>query len=310
MKRYLCWLAVLGLAVVPDWASAFQPCWYPRRPCLPYYPPAPPVYVVPCIPVYEVPLPPPRIYTTPQQPAKPSSGPAAAAPKPATPPIPPAAATTPNVEPTFRPVGGTPPPPTSELIRSAGGATKTPLLVPELPAKPDATSPKLPPIELPALPGGTDAKPPMMPATPSPAPAPLDPGPMAPEQPKRPGNDPLPPLVLPPDSPAGPSGVVPPMGGPSTSRSSPLTGGVKGGPTVQVYPATGTATGATRQIGFFNHTNQDIELVIEGRAVKLPRKAYIHAEVPPTFRWKHGENAVENATVPDGAAGLDVLFRE
>jgi len=46
------------------------------------------------------------------------------------------------------------------------------------------------------------------------------------------------------------------------------------------------------------------------KAVTLPGKTYIHAEVPPAFTWKYGDNAAESATVPAGAAGLDVVFRE
>ena len=88
-------------------------------------------------------------------------------------------------------------------------------------------------------------------------------------------------------------------------RSSPLAAGPKAGPTVQVFPATGSRPAATgtRKVGFFNHTDKDLDLVIEGKAVRLPRKTYLQAEVPPAFTWKHGANAAESATVPAGAAG-------
>ncbi|MBX9625592.1 MAG: hypothetical protein K2X82_17430, partial [Gemmataceae bacterium] len=114
--------------------------------------------------------------------------------------------------------------------------------------------------------------------------------------------DALPPLVLPPDVPGGPSGVVPG----STSKASPL-----GGPSVQVLTASGASTAAgTRTVGFFNHTGKAVELVIDGRAVTLPRKSYLHAEVPPAFKWRYNGNPAEAATVPDDAAGLDIVFRE
>jgi hypothetical protein len=151
-------------------------------------------------------------------------------------------------------------------------------------------------------------------ATPTPAPPPSEvepafslpklPGiPAVPETKKAGSNDSLPPLVLPPESAGGPSGVVPE----STSRSSPLSAGVR----VQVFIATGSLTAATtRRIGFFNHTNRDLDLVIEGRPVTLPRKSYIHAEVPATFSWRHSDNPAQPTTVPAGSPGLDVLFRE
>jgi hypothetical protein len=110
----------------------------------------------------------------------------------------------------------------------------------------------------------------------------------------------LPPLTLPPDGP------------PTTSRASPLAAVRKSGPTVQVFPAVATTapTNGTRNVGFFNHTNTDVDLVIEGKSVKLPKKTYLHAAVPPTFTWKHGTNPAESATVPAGAAGIDVVFRD
>jgi hypothetical protein len=112
----------------------------------------------------------------------------------------------------------------------------------------------------------------------------------------------LPPLVLPPDVPGGPSGVVPG----STSRSSPV-----GGPSVEVVRVAGAPRlAATRKVGFFNHTGRAIELVIDGRAVTLPRKSYLHAEVPPAFKWRYNDSPSESATVPDDAAGLDIVFRE
>jgi hypothetical protein len=110
----------------------------------------------------------------------------------------------------------------------------------------------------------------------------------------------LPPLTLPPESSA-----VSPLGPPVISKSSPLTGGVK----VKLLPAAGRpAEGPTRRVGFFNHSDRDLELVIEGNAVKLPRKTYVHADVPPTFTWKHSETTPAATTVPAGAAGLDVVF--
>ena len=76
------------------------------------------------------------------------------------------------------------------------------------------------------------------------------------------GKDDLPPIVLPPEGTGTSSGVIP-----STSRSSPLTGAIK----TQVFAASGGAVAGTlRKIGFFNHTNRDLELVIEGRTVTLP----------------------------------------
>jgi hypothetical protein len=162
------------------------------------------------------------------------------------------------------------------------------------------------PLEIPRIPGSDSS--PVVPspnAVPTPAPAPsASTEPLS--EPRKILNgkdikDDLPPLVLPPETLKGPSGVIP-----STSRSSPLTGAVK----VQVFAAAGSVSGQLRKVGFFNHTNRDLELVIAGKAVKLPKKSYLTAELPVKFTWKHSGGAAETATVPEGAAGLDLLFQE
>jgi hypothetical protein len=176
------------------------------------------------------------------------------------------------------------------------GTKLPPLELPRDDLKPPAVeppAPKLPPLELPGSTG---------PAVPTPAPAPDAPTP-APKN-----ADALPPLTLPPDTP-----VVEP---PTVAKSSPLTGGARE-PKVSVFPASGTATspvagaaGGLRKVGFFNHTDRDLALVIDGKAVTLPAKSYIHAQVPPTFTWKHGKQPAATETIPADAAGLDVLFRD
>ncbi|HEY1189284.1 MAG TPA: hypothetical protein VGE74_16650, partial [Gemmata sp.] len=162
-------------------------------------------------------------------------------------------------------------------------------------------APKVPALELPKVEG--PSKLPDVPgasAVPVPAPAPdaliPPPGVSVPRNP-----DALPPLTLPPDSPVAPDVK------PTEAKSSPLTGAVK----VSVFPASG-AVGANglRKIGFYNHTSRDLALVIEGQAVKLPAKTFLHAHLPPTFTWKHTDRHAVKETVPGNASGVDVLFRE
>lgn len=276
MKRYLCCLSVFALAAIPDWASAYHPCGWPPPPCgYPiYYPPV--VYV----PIYQPPLAPPKVHITPARTA-PLATPQAATP-----------------EPEFRPAGGkrttddTPAPKVEPAAKPS---------VPPPAPKTGGSDEQIPPLKLP------DTGEPK-PAVPSPAPAPPpDTGAVIPPKtPAAPGPKPpfdpgsLPPLTLPPE------------GGPSTSRASPIAAAPRSGPRVSVFTATAATppTTATRKVGFFNHTAADLELVIEGKAVKLPKRTYIYAEVPPAFVWKHGAGSPEKATVPAGAAGLDVVFRE
>lgn len=323
MKRYLCWLTILGVGAVPDWASAFQNrC----RPVAPYNPgpvsycPPQVVFVPPCVPVYEVPLPPPRVYVTPQVNAGVEPNPRAVAPR-ALPKInidPPTVKADPVVVgPKLEPR----PEPKNPVVPAGGPMVviperkQGPVLGPEPPAGiltpsrdpvPPLSLPKkdeaIPVLELPKDPN---------PAVPVPAPGP-DPKdaaipaimPKIPEiptpKPPEKNSDTLPPLVLPPEA-----------GGNSVSKSSPLGNAPRAAITVQVFTATGAiANPNVRKVGFYNHTGRDIDLVIEGKAVTLPKKTFIHADVPPAFRWKYADQPTRNATIPDGAAGLDVLFRE
>ncbi len=361
MKRYLCCLSLLGVIAIPDWASAFHPCWCPPPPCSSFGPPRllyprpliprPLVLAPRFVPAYQVPVIQPQAYAVPAPtfvcppvvaPAVTRVNPAPSSPGIAADPmVQPAAGKVKAageakpVEPKKKPEVAVSPPtvdpdPPAKAAEPAAKAPEpekaieplhkmaTPTLVPEIPAK-SAEPAAAPPLVLPPAPGskGSSSTKPAGPAvpdaTPMPAPAPFEP-PIPPTlvptlpnsgEPKKDAadRDPLPPLVLPPEAPGGSSGIVPE----STSRSSPLSARFQ----VRVFTATGALrAAATKRIGFFNHTDRDIDLVIEGRAVTLPRKTYIHAEVPPTFTWQHSGNAAKPTTVPADSPGLDVLFRE
>lgn len=324
MKRYLCWLALLGVAALPDWASAFypfRPCWAPPPPCQPFgyggpvFPRLRP-FAPSVVPDCEVPVSPPAVHVFPVTvvPVSPAPAPATATrPTPPTPTKPPTVTVEPSPAPT-----SVKPPESDPMFKPAVGATDKPPAPLPPPLVPESKGSPAPPLVLPPIPGMADPKP-MTPANPAAAPAPAPPpaaGDTAPviplpglPEPKKPkastSDDTLPPLVLPPEGGAAPSGVVPPIS--STSKSSPLSGGVQ----ARVFTTAGTpAGGLTRKVGFFNHTGRAISLVIEGRTTTLPAKTFIHAEVPPSFRWGYVDRDTQTATVPDGAAGLDVLFSE
>jgi hypothetical protein len=165
--------------------------------------------------------------------------------------------------------------------------------------EPHKPSLDIPPVNPPALPAENPGV-----AVPVPAPSPdiLTP----PEKPGTAPPDGLPPLTLPPDSPVVP--LVPPKE--VEARSSPLSGAAAG-VRVSVFPARGNRNApGLRQIGFYNHTRHDLTLTIEGQMVKLPAMTYLHAQLPPTFRWKCGRGETTTETVPADAAGVDVVIRE
>jgi hypothetical protein len=184
------------------------------------------------------------------------------------------------------------------------------------------TDPKLPPLELPKEPdikavpkvpavgAPTESSLPVVPSA-APPPESLIPPPSVPLVPDPGKRAPLPSLTLPPEVPVAPEK----MGekGDTTSRSSPLTGGTRSiTMTVSVFPARGMEAPAPgyRSVGFYNHTARDLSLTIEGRAVRLPAKSYLQAQLAPRFTWSHSDRSAIREVVPEGAGGLDVVFRD
>ena len=311
---------------MPTYAQPFAQ-QYPQQYSQPPHCIAPPTYPSPATPQRSV-LPPPRVESVP------STGSPSAVPSPAPAPglgsaipdpMPPLAKPTaaPAIE-LVRPVGGSDAPPTkADAPTPAPKPAETPrdpdLTYPkvEIP-KTLRTDPKLPPLELPKepdmklvpkVPAVGAPKDTVIPAIPSaaPPPEPLIPSPSLPLVPDASKRDPLPSLTLPPEIP-----VAPEKKADSTSRSSPLTGGGSArSMTVSVFAAQGVeAPAGYRSVGFYNHTGKDLALTIEGRAVKLPAKSYLHAHLAPSFNWSHGDRATTREVVPEGAGGVDVVFRD
>ena len=163
---------------------------------------------------------------------------------------------------------------------------------------PDSTM-KIPSPQL-AIPGAT------LPAVPSAAPAlsePLIPLPASPFVPINGKSDSLPPLSLPPE-------VSPKANPESISRSSPITGNRE--MKVEVFPSVSADKAQTpyASVTYFNHTNRELDLTIEGRQVKLPAKTYLEAKLAQSFTWSQGERPATREAVPAGASGLDIVFRD
>lgn len=106
--------------------------------------------------------------------------------------------------------------------------------------------------------------------------------------------------------------VSPAIKSESKSRSSPLTGTGVAKLTVEVFPvaALEKKVEGYRTVTFYNHTARDLSLTIEGKAVKLPAKTYLETKLAQAFKWGYGDRPTGSECVPDGAAGLEVVFRE
>lgn len=346
MKRLLCITALAAVVLVPDWASACWARW--GRPiyrpyCAPayrapfYYAPPPPVYyqpvcpppvfVQPCVPVQPPMMAPPQV-----QPVKPSSDHSRAAPAPS-PSVARPQPAPPSVQPEpVRPAGDLAPAKPAEPVKpqpapvrgpvqskepKVGPVELSPNPAPALLPAPDKPKPeelKFPAVEAPKEGAGVKAPAIELPkdsklpplevpgASAVPVPAPSADVLIPPAGVPGPKADSLPPLALPPDTPVAPNAVE--------AKSSPI-GTATTALKVSVFPATGTAAaGQFRKVGFYNHTARDLSLTIEGRAVTLPAKSYLFAQLPTAFSWQCAGRAAAKETVPADAAGLDVLIRE
>lgn len=111
-----------------------------------------------------------------------------------------------------------------------------------------------------------------------------------------------------------PDPTVPPLAIPtpaldtksSTSRSSPLSDR-----RADVVPVDGVAAdpAGRRKVGFFNQSDRDVRLTVEGQAITLPKRHTVTASVPATFAWKLDDGPDEKTTIPGAAPGVEVLIR-
>jgi hypothetical protein len=135
----------------------------------------------------------------------------------------------------------------------------------------------------------------------------------APNATKEPEGVKIPPLV--PPLKGVPDPTVPPLAIPtpalgaksSTSKSSPLADR----PRVEVVPAEGSLRDLSgrRTVGFFNQSDRDVRLTVEGQTITLPKRHTVTAAVPATFAWKLDDGADETTTIPGAAPGVEVLIR-
>ena len=197
-----------------------------------------------------------------------------------------------SLEPTLAP-----PRPMDAAIRPVTGvAVPTPAVPTPQPETPKITldplpSPKIEPLQLP-IPGPTAEPKSAVPNEPEALKIP-------PLIPRLPGTDSgLPPLSL------------PPVPNESTSRSSPLS--AKPQAAVDVFPVDGpplASPSMKRTIGFFNHTDRDLKLTVDGETITLPKRHQVTATVAAKFRWKLDDGPERTTEVPTTAPGVEVVFR-
>jgi hypothetical protein len=77
-----------------------------------------------------------------------------------------------------------------------------------------------------------------------------------------------------------------------------------------VIPADGKGEPpAEVKVGFFNHTDRDITLLVNGESVKLPKAEYVTLRLPRTFTWAERGAKGTDVVVPPDADGIEIVFR-
>jgi len=79
-----------------------------------------------------------------------------------------------------------------------------------------------------------------------------------------------------------------------------------------IIPAEGNvaAPGPEVKVGFFNHSDRDITLEVNGEQVKLPSEQYVTLRLKRTFKWAEKGKKENEVAVPPDADGIEIVFRK
>ncbi|MBO0698329.1 MAG: hypothetical protein J2P46_08050 [Zavarzinella sp.] len=64
------------------------------------------------------------------------------------------------------------------------------------------------------------------------------------------------------------------------------------------------------KVGFFNHSDREIVLDVNGEAVRLPTEQYVTLRLPRTFKWAEKGRKATEVTVPSDSDGIEIVFRK
>jgi hypothetical protein len=77
-----------------------------------------------------------------------------------------------------------------------------------------------------------------------------------------------------------------------------------------VIPADGRGEPrAEVKVGFFNHSDREIVLDVNGEPLKLPKEQYVTIRLPRTFTWAETGAKGTSVVVPPDADGIEIVFR-
>src|SRR5262249_24630670 len=63
------------------------------------------------------------------------------------------------------------------------------------------------------------------------------------------------------------------------------------------------------KVGFFNHSDREIVLEVNGETLKLPSEQYDTLRLKRTFNWAEKGQKATDVAVPPDADGLEIVFR-
>ncbi|HJZ90268.1 MAG TPA: hypothetical protein VKE40_05305 [Gemmataceae bacterium] len=64
------------------------------------------------------------------------------------------------------------------------------------------------------------------------------------------------------------------------------------------------------KVGFFNHSDRDLVLEVNGEPLKLPSEQYVTKRLPRTFKWAEKGKPATDVTIPPDADGIEIVFRK
>jgi hypothetical protein len=67
---------------------------------------------------------------------------------------------------------------------------------------------------------------------------------------------------------------------------------------------------AVVKVGFFNHSDREILLEVNGETLKLPSEQYVTLRLKRTFTWAEKGQKATDVAVPPDADGMEIVFRK
>lgn len=77
---------------------------------------------------------------------------------------------------------------------------------------------------------------------------------------------------------------------------------------VRVVPVEGKRAAGNQTVKFYNYTDRELSLVLDGKATAVPAKSLLSVVLPDTFEWSLGGKS-ETSTIPADVAGLSVVIK-